>query len=232
MGRSLSVCAGLAATALLAVSAADAAKKPPKPPKPKPSGTGGKAVTITPAPVPARYGTFVTLFGRLSGGDHAGKGVRLQADPYPFAESGFRDRGTKVTAGNGDFTFAERARVNTRYRVVAFSTPTIVSTTVAALVSYRVGMRIGDVTPRAGTRARFSGFVYPRKNGGTALIQRQLPTGAFTTVARAQLHASTSDRSKYARRLRMTTTGVYRVHVPGSARSAPGDSAARTVTVG
>jgi len=229
MGRSPSVCAGLGAAALLAVAAAAPAKKPPKP---KPSGSGGKAVTITPAPIPARYGTFVTLYGRLSGGGHAGKAVRLQADPYPFAESGFRDRGTKVTAQSGEFTFAERARVNTRYRVVAFTTPTIVSATATALVSYRVGLRIGNLTPRAGARVRFSGFVYPRKNGGTALIQRQLADGTFATVARAKLHASTSERSKYSRRLRVTTTGVYRVHVPGSARSAPGDSTARTVTVG
>lgn len=228
MGRMPSVCTGTVLAALLAVAAAAPAKKPPKP---KPSGTGGKAVTITPTPVPARYGTFVTLLGRLSGGGHAGKAVRLQADPYPFAESGFRDRGTKATAANGDFSFAERARVNTRYRVVAFATPTIVSATVTALVSYRVGLRVSDLTPTAGARVRFSGFVYPRKNGGNALIQLQRPDGTFATVARAQLHASTSERSKYSRRLRVTASGIYRVHVPGSARSAAGDSVARTVTV-
>ncbi|HEX6389963.1 MAG TPA: hypothetical protein VFZ89_10960 [Solirubrobacteraceae bacterium] len=221
--------AGVGATVLLAaIAAAPAAKKPEKP---KPSGTSGKVVNITPSPLPARYGTFVTLFGRLSGGNHGGKAVRLQADPYPFAESGFRDRGTKVTAGSGEFTFAERARVNTRYRVVAFASPTIVSPTVTALVSYRVGLRVSDLTPRSGALVRFSGFVYPRKNGAAALIQRQAAGGAFVTVARAKLHASTSERSKYSRRLRVSSSGVYRVHVPGSARASGGDSVARTVTV-
>jgi len=221
MGRSVAVC-GCVVAGLSVVAATAPAQKPPKPPK-------GNAISLTAAPNPVRFASFVTLSGRLTGADHAGKAVRLQEDPFPFGA--FNDKGTKTTASNGRYSFAESPSVTTRYRVVAFASPTVTSPVVTVSVAYRVGLSVSDLTPRRGTRVRFSGTVGPRKDGATAFIQKRRSDGRFVTVARATLTAATATRSAYVKRLLINRSGTYRVRVSGDASHVAGVSRTRTLRV-
>jgi len=230
MNRSLTFSVGVAATALLAVSAGALAAKPPKPPKP-PGGGGPNAITLAAAPNPISFGSFVTLSGRLTGPSNGGKTVRLQADPAPFADNGFSEKITKATAANGTYSFAQAPGVNTRYRVVAATTPAVTSAVVVVSVAYRVGLSVSDSTPRRGSSVRFSGCVGPRKDGSIAFIQKQRSDGRFVTVARATLTAGTTMHSLYSKRLRISSGGAYRVHVSGDASHIAGNSRTRTLTV-
>ncbi|HEX6389962.1 MAG TPA: hypothetical protein VFZ89_10955, partial [Solirubrobacteraceae bacterium] len=121
--------------------------------------------------------------------------------------------------------------VNTRYRVVAATSPTVTSAIVTVSVAYRVGLAVSDSTPRRGTRVRFSGSVGPRKDGATAFIQKRRSDGRFVTVARATLTQATATRSAYVRRVLINRSGVYRVRVSGDASHVAGISRTRTITV-
>ncbi len=229
MNRSLTLSTTVAATGLLfASTGALAAKKPPNPPGG--GGGGANAVTIAAKPNPISFGGFVTISGRVTGGNAGGRTVTLEADPYPFADNGFAAKGTKVTDKNGDYSIAQAPGLNTRYRVVV-SAPATTSTLVTVSVAYRVGLSVSDSTPRRGTRVRFSGSVGPRKDGSTAFIQKRRSNGSFITVARATLVAGTATRSVYSKRLRIRSSGVYRVRVSGDAAHVAGNSRTRTLTV-
>ena len=214
---------------LIAAAGAPAAKPPPKPPKPP--GGGANAITLAAKPNPLSFGGFVTLSGRLTGSSNGGTTVTLQADPYPFADNDFTDKGTKVTAANGSYSFAQAPGLNTRYRVVASTSPKVTSPVVTVSVSYRVGLSVSDSTPRRGTRVRFSGSVGPRKDGSTAFIQKRRSDGRFATVARATLTAGTATRSVYSKRLLVSSSGIYRVRVSGDVSHVAGNSRTRTLTV-
>lgn len=226
MNRSLTLSATVAATGLLVVAAGAPAAKPPKPP-----GGGPNTVTLTAKPNPISFGSFVTLSGRLNAKTSGGATVTLQADPYPFSDTGFFTKGTKTTGKNGSYSIAQAPGLNTRYRVISGTAPIIISPTVTVSVAYRVGLRISDSTPRRGASVRFSGSVGPRKGGSLAFIQKQRRDGSFVTVARARLTTGTATRSVYAKRLRVSTSGTYRVRVSGNAAHLAGYSRARTVTV-
>ena len=193
--------------------------------------TGANAITLAASPNPVRFGSFVTLSGRLTGSGNGGKTVTLQADPYPFADNGFDDKGTKVTATNGTYSFAQAPGVNTRYRVVASTAPKVTSPIVTVRVAYRVGLTVSDSTPRRGSLVRFSGSVGPRKDGSTAFIQKRRSDGRFVTVARATLRAATATRSAYSKRIRVNSSGTYRVRVTGDAAHVAGNSRTRTLSV-
>lgn len=225
MRRTAVICACVG-TAGFSAAATAHAQKPPKPPKPP---QGGNAVSLAATPNPVRFGSYVTLSGRLTGNDHAGKAVTLSEDPFPFAL--FVPKGTKTTAANGNFSFAESPSVTTRYRVVAASSPPVTSPVVTVSVAYRVGLSVSDSTPRRGTRVRFSGSVGPRKDGATAFIQKRRSDGRFVTVARTTLRAATATRSAYSRRLLINRDGTYRVRVSGDASHVAGVSRTRTLRV-
>lgn len=226
MNRSLTFSAAAATGMLVVASGALAAK----PPKPAPGG-GTNAVSIAAKPNPISFASFVTLSGRVTGKGNAGVSVALQADPYPFADNGFATKGTKLTDNNGNYSIAQAPGLNTRYRVVASASPKVTSTMVTVSVAYRVGLSVSDSTPRRGSRVRFSGSVGPRKDGSIAFIQKRRSDGRFVTVARASLRAGTASRSVYSRRLRVSSSGTYRVRVSGDASHRAGNSRTRTLTV-
>jgi hypothetical protein len=98
-------------------------------------------------------------------------------------------------------------------------------------VRFAVTLRLSDATPRRGTRVRFSGVVRPARAGGSALIQRRTTTGKFRTVARAALHPSSAGQSTYSSRLRVRSSGVYRVRVLADSSHAAGNSPRRHIRV-
>ena len=63
---------------------------------------------------------------------------------------------------------------------------------------------------------RFSGTVAPAHDGAAVRIQRRTRTGGWTTVARTTLRDAGTDVSTYAKRVKVSRTGTYRVHVPSS----------------
>jgi hypothetical protein len=186
--------------------------------------------TITIAAVPAaiRFGGSSTISGQLTNAP-AGTTVTLQQSPHPF--SAFTDLATATTDAAGNYSFTVTPGLNTRYRVVAQSSPPATSAEVTVLVRYRVSLRLSDSTVRRGQRVRFKGSVAPAHDGRKVKIQRKTSTG-FKTVAKAVLRAAKGDVSKYANRIRITRKGTYRVRVAADADHATGFSPRRKIRIG
>ena len=212
------------AAAVAAVPAAIAAK-PPRPPKaPK-----NAKLTETVKPSPIVFGKFATISGNLSS-KTAGVNVELQADPFPY-DGKWITRGTKPTDAKGGVSFALAPDTSTKLRLQTASAPKITSPENTLGVAWRVGFRVSDSTPHKGQSIRFSGSVHPTNVGGTVLIQKKTVSG-FKTVKSTVLAAATSTYSKYSTRLRIRSTGTYRVRVPGNSALLSGTSRTRRLTVG
>ncbi len=188
-------------TAALAVTpmAAQAAK-PPKPPK---SPAPGK-LTLTATPNPVKYGSAVTLAGKLNGANNGGQTVTLRSDPFPFAT--FKNVATATTNATGDYSLTQKPLVNTHYQTTQGGNT---SGIVAVLVRPRVSLRLSDYTPKRGQLVTFSGRVCPQHDGSTLLIQRHYSTG-YRTVRKTTLRdIPGSTCSRYKRALRIYRDGRY-----------------------
>jgi hypothetical protein len=202
--------AGLAAAAAVpAVATADH--------RPGHQGGGGSANNVSvSATSPITFGRSTTITGKVTGNGASGVAVDLQADPHPYADNGFATVANTATDTNGDFRFTQAPTLSTRYRVVAKASPTVTSSISTVLVRIRVTRRVGDRTPRAGSRVRFSGTACPEHDGKVAHIQRRASTGKYRTVARTALRDTGGPCSRYSRRVRVRRDGFYRVRVPSA----------------
>jgi hypothetical protein len=197
-----------AATALLVPAAVEAAK-PPKPTAPK--------LTIAAAPSPVTFGRATTLSGKLTGGKNASnQTVAVQADTAPF-DGTYADVASVQTDANGNWTATNAPGALTRYRAQAKTSPPATSPTVDVNVRLRVRVHVSDRTPARGQRVRFFGTVAPAHDGATARIQRRRADGSWRTVAKTPLTDAGTAVSDYAKRVKVTRTGTYRV------RAASGD---------
>jgi hypothetical protein len=163
---------------------------------------------------PVTFARSTTVTGKVTGSGNSGISVDLQADPFPFDDNGFSQVATGTTDANGDYRFTNKPAMHTRYRAVAKASPTITSQVVTVLVRLQVKLSISDRTPDAGDRVRFSGTVCPEHDGKLAYIQRRTSSGSYRTVTRATLADTGGPCSSYAKRLRISRDGVYRVKVP------------------
>lgn len=205
--------AGLAlAAALPAVASAD--HRPDHNPGGGGGGGGGNNVSIAATPTTITWGRSTTITGKVTGSGNAGVPVDLQADPHPFADNGFTTIANSATNAAGDYSFVQQPKLNTRYRVIARTSPAATSAPALVGVRIRVTRRVSDRTPRAGTRVRFAGTACPDHDGKIAYIQRRTSTGSYRTVARTTLRDTGGVCSKYARRIRVRRDGTYRVRVP------------------
>jgi hypothetical protein len=200
------------------------------------STTGGPApapaVTITATPAVVRFGKPVVIAGQVPGSP--GVKVELEQTPFPFT-SPFATlaEGTTDTAAN--YSFQVLPAVNTRYHVSAKSSPPADSPDVTVLVKPKVGLRLGDRTPRRGQRVRFKGSVLPAHDGQAVRIQRKTSKG-WKTIARPVLKPTTpvgtTARSKYRKRIRIRRSGAYRtVFVPTDGDHVRGKSPKRRARV-
>ena len=190
-------------------------------------GTGPGAqgnLTIAASPNPVVFGRTTTIAGRLNGPDNAGKVVTLRGDGYPY--DGFQNLGTAVTNAQGDYSFAQVPRVNTRYQVRQANQESAV---VGVLVRIRTSLRLSDRTPRRGQVVRFSGRACPEHDGALVRIQRLTRRG-WVTVRRTRLRAAVRC-SVFSRRMRLYRDGRYRATVARDADHATGISARRRVDV-
>ena len=199
-------------------------------------GKGPNAPTTISAldarPNPVVFTASTVLSGRLSGQDSGGAVVRLEADSVRPLGDRFVEVARTTSATNGTFSFTVKPAQNTVYRAVAQTSPTITSASRLVNVRTRVGLLVSDRTPAAGSLVRFSGSVFPAKDGRTALIQKRSPTGRFVTVARATLADAGTTRSTYTKQVRVRTDGVYRVKLPGDLDHVNGFSRLITLDAG
>jgi hypothetical protein len=213
MGRWIATWAAVLAAVLPAVVLADH--------QPGHQGGPGRNNVSIAATSPVVFGGSTTVSGKLTGPDHAGVQIELEADAFPYADNDFTQVATVMTDQNGDYSFSHQPQSNTRYRVVAKASPTFNSDVATVLVRLQVTRRVSDRTPQAGSRVRFSGTVCPEHDGQIAAIQRRTSRG-YRTVARTTLKdAPGTACSSYARRVRVRRDGTYRV----KARSGDGDHA-------
>jgi len=184
------------------------------------------ALSLTAQPNPSLSGRVVTLSGKLASQNKSGQSVTLRSDPFPFDV--FGNVGTATTNAAGDFTFAQRPTVNTRYQARSGSDE---SAPVTVLVRPRVGLRLSDYTPRKRQPVRFFGRVCPEHDGSVVAIQRRF-SGGFRSLGRARLRDLPGSRcSTYSRAFRLNRDGRFRVVIGGHADHARGISRSRVANV-
>jgi hypothetical protein len=181
------------------------------------SGVAGtNAVSIHSRPNPVTFGRATAISGQVTGPKNAGAKVTLESSPFPYTAP-FKPTGlTTTTSATGTYSFVTAPGVNTHYRVTV-KKPSLTSSQTAVRVRVRVGFGVSTLHPRRGQLVRFSGSVVPAHNGKVALIQRRTSTGGWRTVGRATLVPGVTvlgvSTSKFSKRLRINSTGTYRVSV-------------------
>jgi hypothetical protein len=191
-----------------------------------PGGGGSGNLNLAAQPTTATFGRTVTLSGKLTGANNSGKQVTLRSDPFPF--DNFDNAGTATTNAQGDYTFAQKPTLNTRYQSRSGNEESAI---VTVLVRPSVGLRLSDSTPRRGQRVRFAGRVCPEHDGARVAIQRRSGR-SFRTVGRATLKdVPGSTCSSYARRMRVFRDSIYRTVFPGHNDHATGTSRGRRANV-
>jgi hypothetical protein len=171
----------------------------------------------------------VTLTGSVKG---ARAGVVVSLERRATTTPVFEPAMTTTTDAKGDYRFVASPDSNSIFRVTAATTPPVQSGELAVAVRPRVGLRVGDTTPRKGQRVRFRGTVRPAHDGRRVSIQRRRADGTWARVARPRLRDAGDTFSRYARRLRIRRTGTYRVRIAGHADHVAGFSRTRSLTVG
>jgi hypothetical protein len=194
------------------------------------TGAAPKAgdVTIAANPNPVTFGQTTTISGKVKGAK-LGDIVQLQADGAPL-DGSFKTVAQGSTQNNGDYAFpGVRPSKLTAYRVLAPAAPAKTSASLNVAVRINVRLHLSDSTPKAGQRVTFSGTVKPPLDGRRVRIQR-LVGNVFTTIAKTTLRDAGSTKSKYAKAVRISKSGTYRVLVPGDSKYLEGE-AQRAITV-
>lgn len=204
----------------VAVPAAVTAQKPPK--QPKQPGQ----LSLSGAPNPVKFGKGVTISGKLTGPGKANKEVTLSEDPFPVDD--LTRVGTATVDDQGDYSFVRSPTVNTRYQARQGG---LESEILTVSVSPRVSLRVGDRTPAAGKRVRFSGRVCPQHDGASLAIQRRRGPKRWRTVAQVVTADAGDECSTYSRPRRVRRDGVYRTFFSGDADHAAASSRARRIDV-
>jgi len=180
-------------------------------------GSSKNAVSISSIPPVITWGRTAQIAGSVTGSNNAGLTVVLMANPYPYTGP-FKPTGaTTTTSMTGAYTFTVRPGANTRYEVTVAGKPPVTSSAVTVGVRVKVVIHVSTLRPFRGQLVRFYGTVTPAHNGRYALIQRRTSTGAWRTVASTLLRAGGLVNgvavSKYSRRIRINSSGTYRVRV-------------------
>jgi hypothetical protein len=196
-------------SAVLVITLASAcpalAAKPPKPVKPNSN------LTLKASSTAVNFGRSVTFTGTVKN-IASGTTAELQQNPYPY--SGFKATGkTAVIDPAGNYAIAGVVpQSHTQYKVVAKTSPPTTSGTVFVRVRMSVRFSVSDSTPKRGQAVRFFGTAAPAHDGKPVLIQERTTSG-YQTVARTVLLDNGTATSKYSKKLRIRSSGTYRVVV-------------------
>ncbi len=202
-------------------------------------GTGGpgkNSVSISSVPTAVTWGRTAQIAGSVTGPGKGGLTVVLLASPYPYT-AGFKPTGaTTTTSMTGAYAFTVRPGANTRYEVTVASKPPVTSSAATIGVRVKVVIHVSTLRPVRGQLVKFYGTVTPAHNGRYAQIQRRTSTGIWRTVASARLQSAGVVNgvavSKYAKRIRISHSGTYRVRVnPRDGNHLAGNSSTRTERV-
>jgi hypothetical protein len=205
----------LAAVAMLAMPAVLSAQPQPK------------NIQIGPNTAEIKFGGTATLSGKLTGQNNSGRSVTVEKDPFPFGT--FETAGTTQTNASGDWSFADKPTVNTRYRARSADAE---SKTVDVNVRPAISLSLSDRTPAVGQRVRFSGRLCPEHDGTAVALQRRLANNQWRTLRTLVLQDIPGETcSSYARTLRPRRTRAYRVHFNGDADHVAGNSRVRVARV-
>ena len=212
----------LIAAALLAAFAGTTTAAPAA--KPQPTGT----LSLAAASGLITYGNYAKLSGALSS-QEAGISVTLQALSFPYTGK-YADVATTATTTGGTYSFSALPADNTHYRAVAKTKPATTSAEVPVSVRWRVGLSVGDRTPRKGQRVRFSGRVKPVHPNAVVYVQRHTGAG-WKTIRQTTLKTGTATSSGYRVRVKIRKSGRYRAAVLGDGAHETGVSRARRLKV-
>ena len=191
-----------AAASLAALSGTATAAKP----------TAGATLTIAAKPVHVTFGGATTITGALST-KQTGVPLVLEANPFPFSGK-WTAVGTPVnTTTDGAYSFTTVPLISTHYRVTTQDKPAVTSPEAAVGVKWRVGLGVSDLTPKKGTRVRFSGTVKPANTGAIVYIQKRTATGWKNVKQTTLVATATPAASRYSVRLRIRSNGRYRAVV-------------------
>jgi hypothetical protein len=182
-------------------------------------------------------GGAATLSGRLMGADNAARVIVLEQNPAPLADNVFEPTSYETTTdAKGDFRFTGVVTaVNSQFRALTKGGgPQTTSTPADVKVRPQVSRRVSDATPSSGERVRFRGRIWPEHDGQPVSIQRRGSDGRYRTVRRTTARDVVGQvYSRYSVRVRVRTTGVYRVVVrPTDGDHLNGYSRARKLRVG
>jgi hypothetical protein len=203
-----------AAVAMLALPAALAAQPEPK------------NITIGPNTATVKFGGAVTLSGKLTGNNNAGRNVIVEKDEFPI--NNFTNAGTTQTNASGDWTFADKPAANTRYRARSGNAE---SKTVDVMVRPAITLSLSDRTPAVGQRVRFSGQLCPEKDGTSVALQRRFGNQWRTIRTMVLKDVPGGTCSSYSRNVRPRRDSAYRVHFNGDSTHVAGNSRVRRVDV-
>jgi len=174
------------------------------------------SLAIAASPQIVLYGLGTTLVGNLNGTGGGNREVVLQASAFPYS-SGFANVGNaEKTSPSGGFSFPVASLlINTQFRVVTVSRPTIVSPVASGLVAVVVSARARVRRLRRlrrGAIVRFRGTVAPAETGALVAVQK-LVRHAWVTVGMTSAHPAGPGRSRFSRRVRVRRGGFFRVLV-------------------
>jgi hypothetical protein len=197
MNRGIVALGALAATGVAAGSVS--AAKP-----------GSGELTIAASKAQVTFGRPAVIAGQLKRAPAAAQQVTLEQDPFPFDKF---DKGPNATTdAAGNYSFSVTPTSSTRYRVTTVDKPKLTSTETQVNVAIKVTRRVSDKTPARGKRVRFSGTAAPALAGRPVAIERRAADKSWKVVATAVLGA----QSKYAKRVRIRRSGLYRATVAGT----------------
>lgn len=174
------------------------------------------SLSVAATPNPTRFGGATTITGVLAGTDGAGKTIQLQQKAFPFTAPDFADVPISpvVTAADGSFALTVAGLTqNVQYRVYTTTGKRLVSAPVLVGVAPTVRTAISSSRPRRGRLVRFAGTVTPRFVPAQVAIQRRASTGAWLTVAGVYTRGYGTTKARYAKSVRITKAGTYRVFV-------------------
>lgn len=169
----------------------------------------GFDVTATPNPVV--FGTTTTVAGKLNGTGGGNRQVVLQQRPFPYTGAFTQVGNPQVTAADGSFSFpGVPVPSNTQFRVQTNGANAIVT----AGAAVKVSTLTSTTHPHKGSSVRFSGHIYPARDGAQIGIQKLNSKKQWVTVAGTITRHSggTTSKSRYEKSVRVTRGGSYRIY--------------------
>jgi hypothetical protein len=215
MKRSIITTAALVVLGVIAATGAGEAAKP-----------APDALTIAANKAAVRFGGSVTLSGKLTGSNVAGRSVRVEGDEYPL--DSFSNVGSATTNATGDWSLVVKPTATTRYRA---GSGKVDSPTVDVSVRPAITLKLSDRTPRRGQRVRFYGQLCPEHDSVAIELQRKTSSGWKKSAAPVLADIPGGTCSKYSVRKRVRRTATYRAHFLGDANHAACNSPTRRARV-